>query len=122
MQPAWEAALQPTAPSSCGPPFLLALECRWEGSAGIDLKLHGFSHKLPLLAAYVFKTLASLAPPAEAFARVKEQLTRSVSVCEGGSGSPVHLIARLPRPPPSSIATRSPNCTALRPRSTATST
>lgn len=49
----------------------------WEGGAGIDFKLHGFSHKLPALARFVFASLAGLAPQPDAFARVKEALLRN---------------------------------------------
>jgi secreted Zn-dependent insulinase-like peptidase len=56
--------------------------CRWEGGSGVDFKVHGFSHKLPLLAAYIFRSLAGLRATADAFARVKESLLRNVSrVC-----------------------------------------
>lgn len=65
-------------PLSPAPPRPSQQSGRWEGGAGIDFKLHGFSHKLPLLAAYVFASLAGLEVQAEAFARVKEQLLRNV--------------------------------------------
>ena len=53
--------------------------CRWEGGSGVDFKVHGFSHKLPLLAAYIFRSLAGLRAAPDAFARVKESLLRNVS-------------------------------------------
>ena len=56
---------------------------RWEGGAGIDFKLHGFSHKLPALARFVFASLAGLAPQPDAFARVKEALLRNVGAHRG---------------------------------------
>ena len=87
--------LRKPPPSEHCPPALPACACltrpalpphprpaplpRWEGGAGIDLKLHGFSHKLPVLAAFLFRCLAGLEVGAEAFARVKEQLLRNVS-------------------------------------------
>lgn len=46
--------------------------------AGIDIKIDGFSHKLPLLCRFVFTTLAGLAPDEDAFLRVKEALLRQV--------------------------------------------
>ena len=53
-----------------------------EAAAGIDIKVNGFSHKLPLLVEYVFSSLAGLAAapvtPTD-FERVKEALVRSVS-------------------------------------------
>ena len=68
-------------PCHCGLTALCELAClhRWEGGAGIDFKLHGFSHKLPALAGFVFASLAGLAPQPDAFARVKEALLRNVS-------------------------------------------
>lgn len=53
---------------------------RWEGAAGLDLKLHGFSHKLPALARFIATSLAGLRVEPEAFARVKEALLRNVRV------------------------------------------
>ncbi|KAL4440115.1 hypothetical protein ABPG75_003116 [Micractinium tetrahymenae] len=49
----------------------------WEGAAGLDLKLHGFSHKLPALAQFIARSLAGLEVKAEPFARVKEALLRN---------------------------------------------
>lgn len=49
----------------------------WEGAAGLDLKLHGFSHKLPALARFIAASLAGLRVQPEAFARVKEALLRN---------------------------------------------
>ncbi len=58
--------------------------------AGLDLKVDGFSQKLPLLCRFIFETLAGLAPDEDAFQRVKEALLRQVraaSVCwPGGQG------------------------------------
>lgn len=58
--------------------------CRWEGGAGLDFKLFGFSQKLPLLAAFVFRSLTRLQVLPERFSRVKEALLRNVSSCQGG--------------------------------------
>ena len=46
--------------------------------AGIDFKIDGFSHKLPVLTEFIFRTLAGLAPSGDAFARVKESVLRQV--------------------------------------------
>lgn len=67
-------ASQPTSLLGC--PLCVR---RWEGGSGVDFKVHGFSHKLPLLAAYVFRCLAGLRAEPDAFARVKESLLRNVS-------------------------------------------
>jgi secreted Zn-dependent insulinase-like peptidase len=42
------------------------------------VKLDGFSHKLPVLARFVFDTLAGLQVEADAFSRVQETLVRQV--------------------------------------------
>lgn len=47
-----------------------------EGLAGLDVKLDGFSHKLPLLARRVFQCIASCQFDAKSFAAVKEALVR----------------------------------------------
>ena len=46
--------------------------------AGIDVKVDGFSHKLPALVEFIFRALAALPTSAsvESFARVKEALVR----------------------------------------------
>eukprot|EP00887_Chlorella_sp_A99_P000580 scaffold17.g580.t1 len=51
----------------------------FEGRAGLDFKIDGFSHKLPLLVEFIFASLARLGPTLtpDAFARVKEALERS---------------------------------------------
>ncbi len=55
----------------------LHLTLHHEGAAGLDLRLEGFSHKLPRLAALAFAALAALAPGDEAFQRVREALARA---------------------------------------------
>ena len=52
---------------------------RWEGAPGMDFKLYGFSDKLPLLAVFVFRSLAQLHVAPARFTRVKEALLRNVS-------------------------------------------
>jgi len=49
----------------------------FEGHQGIDIKVEGFSHKLPLLATFIFKTIAALQFTDEDFTRIHEQLVRS---------------------------------------------
>jgi nardilysin len=49
----------------------------FEGYQGIDIKVDGFSHKLPLLATFIFKTIAALQFTDEDFTRIHEQLVRS---------------------------------------------
>lgn len=51
---------------------------------GLDLRVDGFSHKLPLLCRFIFTTLAGLQPDADAFQRVKEALVRQVWWWAGG--------------------------------------
>ncbi|GAB4823775.1 hypothetical protein N2152v2_010821 [Parachlorella kessleri] len=48
----------------------------FEGSQGLDVKVDGFSHKLPLLCEYIFQTLAGLRPDEDSFQRVREALVR----------------------------------------------
>jgi hypothetical protein len=69
---------------------------RWEGDAGADFKLYGFSHKLPLLAAFVFRSLARLRVDPERFPRVKEALLRSVraAAARGTAARPLHVMAQ----------------------------
>jgi secreted Zn-dependent insulinase-like peptidase len=50
----------------------------FEGRAGVDFKLDGFSQKLPLLACFIFRLLVGLLPDRDAFERVKEALIRQV--------------------------------------------
>lgn len=50
----------------------------FEGRAGVDFKLDGFSQKLPLLACFIFRLLVGLMPDRDAFERVKEALIRQV--------------------------------------------
>ncbi|EFN52789.1 hypothetical protein CHLNCDRAFT_138430 [Chlorella variabilis] len=49
----------------------------WEGGPGMDFKLYGFSEKLPLLAAFIFRSLAHLQVLPERFVRIKEALLRN---------------------------------------------
>ena len=51
----------------------------FEGRAGLDFKVDGFSHKLPLLVEFIFRSLAGLgcALQPDSFARVKEALVRT---------------------------------------------
>ncbi len=79
------------APLSTGPR-------RWEGAAGLDLKLHGFSHKLPALARFIATSLAGLGVEPEAFARVKEALLRNVRGRERGGRGRASLLARRRQP------------------------
>ena len=47
-----------------------------EGLAGIEIKVDGFSHKLPLLVQYIFKQLVGLKIEPSCFERVREGLLR----------------------------------------------
>ncbi|MEW5302568.1 MAG: hypothetical protein WDW38_002287 [Sanguina aurantia] len=47
-----------------------------EGVAGLEVRVEGFSHKLPVLTARVFSRLVDGSYDAQAFANVKEELTR----------------------------------------------
>lgn len=47
-----------------------------EGLAGIEIKVDGFSHKLPLLVDYIFQQLVSLKVDPAKFDRVREGLIR----------------------------------------------
>ena len=49
----------------------------FEGVSGVDIKVDGFSDKLPLLAKFIFKTLAGLQCTDDAWRRVHEALVRS---------------------------------------------
>ncbi|KAG7670534.1 hypothetical protein Ndes2526B_g00294 [Nannochloris sp. 'desiccata'] len=49
----------------------------FEGYQGIDIKVDGFSHKLPLLATFIFKTIAALQFTDEDYTRIHEHLVRS---------------------------------------------
>lgn len=49
----------------------------FEGSSGIDIKVDGFNHRLPLLVKLIFQTLGNLRIEDEKFHRVKESLIRS---------------------------------------------
>ena len=62
-------------------PVLSYLDACWmqmwpEGLAGIEIKVDGFSHKLPLLVDYIFQQLVSLKVHADRFERVREGLVR----------------------------------------------
>ena len=52
--------------------------CEAAHPAGLDVKVDGFSHKLPLLCEFIFRTLAGLKPDEDSFQRVKEALVRQV--------------------------------------------
>ena len=47
-----------------------------EGLSGIEVKVDGFSHKLPLLVDYIFKQLVSLTVEPDKFDRIREGLVR----------------------------------------------
>ena len=47
-----------------------------EGLAGIEIKVDGFSHKLPLLVHYIFKQLVDLKVDPACFERLREGLLR----------------------------------------------
>ena len=47
-----------------------------EGQAGVEIKVDGFSHKLPLLVDYIFQQLVSLTVDPARFDRVREGLLR----------------------------------------------
>ncbi len=47
-----------------------------EGLAGIEIKVDGFSHKLPLLVDYIFQQLVSLKVHPDRFERIREGLVR----------------------------------------------
>ena len=47
-----------------------------EGQAGVEIKVDGFSHKLPLLVDYIFQQLVSLKVDPARFDRVREGLLR----------------------------------------------
>lgn len=47
-----------------------------EGLAGVEIKVDGFSHKLPLLVDYIFQQLVSLKVDPAKFDRVREGLVR----------------------------------------------
>lgn len=47
-----------------------------EGQAGVEIKIDGFSHKLPLLVDYIFQQLVSLKVDPDRFDRVREGLVR----------------------------------------------
>ena len=47
-----------------------------EGLAGVEIKVDGFSHKLPLLVDYIFQQLVSLKVDPAKFDRVREGLIR----------------------------------------------
>jgi nardilysin len=49
----------------------------FEGYQGIDIKVDGFSHKLPLLATFIFQTIAGLQFTDEDYTRVHEHLVRA---------------------------------------------
>ena len=67
-----------SSPCSTQSAALLPLPLSRNRPPGIDLKVDGFSHKLPLLCGFIFETLAALAPEEDAFQRVKEALLRQV--------------------------------------------
>ena len=47
-----------------------------EGLAGVEIKVDGFSHKLPLLVDYIFKQLVNLKVAPDRFDRLREDLVR----------------------------------------------
>ena len=47
-----------------------------EGLAGIEIKVDGFSHKLPLLVDYIFQQLVTLKVHPDRFERIREGLVR----------------------------------------------
>ena len=47
-----------------------------EGQAGVEIKIDGFSHKLPLLVEYIFQQLVGLRVDPDRFERVREGLVR----------------------------------------------
>ena len=47
-----------------------------EGLAGIEIKVDGFSHKLPLLVDYIFQQLVTLKVQPDRFERLREGLAR----------------------------------------------
>lgn len=52
----------------------LQCSCWFEGKAGLDIKVEGFSHRLPVLVAAVFRAFRELDPSPTTFARVLEAL------------------------------------------------
>ena len=52
----------------------LQCSCWFEGKAGLDFKVEGFSHRLHALAVAIFETLRALDPSPTAFARIHEGL------------------------------------------------
>ena len=61
--------------SVCAMPLLL-IQMWPEGLAGIEIKVDGFSHKLPLLVNYIFQQLVTLKVQPDRFERLREGLVR----------------------------------------------